>query len=141
MAAIVLDGANHAKLKLTNSKIRKNGGYGLFRRKLRRTDRIYIQSGSKTTCAAAVALPANEVRKVNNMVATSFTGNGHDGIECMGHFLFVLDNEESVWPALGFGATYLVRGSRDRNWSEDITRRPRLNLPAGKDWLLSEMVT
>jgi PKD repeat protein len=109
MAAIVLDGANHAKLKLTNSKIRKNGGYGLFAENYAELTGFTFNQ-FENNAAAAVALPANEVRKVNNMVATSFTGNGHDGIEIYGSLLLLPDNEESVWPALGFGATYLVRG-------------------------------
>ena len=60
--------------------------------------------------SSAIALPANEVRKVNNMVATSFIDNGHNGIEIFGSVLLNPNKEESVWPALNFGATYLVSG-------------------------------
>jgi len=60
---------------------------------------------------AAMALPANEVRKVSNMVATSFSGNGHNGIEIYSSVLLHPNKEESVWPGLIFGSTYLVSGN------------------------------
>lgn len=109
-AAVALDGENHAKLKLKNSKIKKSGGYGLFVENhaeliaLTFTQFEYITN-------AAMALPANEVRIANNMVGTSFTGNGHNGIEIYGSVLLHPNKEESVWPALNFGATYLVSGN------------------------------
>ena len=38
-------------------------------------------------------------------------GNGHNGIEIHAGPLFLQTNEESVWPALYFGASYLVSGN------------------------------
>lgn len=109
-AAIALDGENHAKLKLTNSKIETSGGYGLFVENHAELMALTFTRFENNT-VAAVALPANEVRKVNDMVATSFFGNGHNGIEIYGSVLFFPNNEESVWPALNYGATYLVSGN------------------------------
>ena len=108
-AAVALDGENHAKLKLTNSKIEKSGGYGLFVENHAELMALTFTRFENNT-SSAMALPANEVRKVNNMVATSFSGNGHNGIEIFGSVLLNPNNEESVWPALNFGATYLVSG-------------------------------
>lgn len=107
--AIGMDGENHAKLKLTNSKIGKSGGYGLFVENHAEIMGLTFTRFENNT-DAAMALPANEVRKVNNMVATEFTGNGHNGIEIYGSVLLLPNNEASVWPALNFGATYLVSG-------------------------------
>lgn len=107
--AIGMDGENDAKLKLTNSKIGKSGGYGLFVENHAEIMELTFNRFENNT-DAAMALPANEVRKVNNMVATEFTGNGHNGIEIYGSVLLLPNNEASVWPALNFGATYLVSG-------------------------------
>ncbi len=109
-AAIGLDGENQAKLKLTHLKIAKSGGYGLFLENDAELMALTFTRFENNT-KAAMALPANEVRKVSNMVATSFTGNGHNGIEIYGSVLLHPGKEESVWPALYFGATYLVSGN------------------------------
>lgn len=109
-AAIALDGENHAKLKLTNSKIEKSGGYGLFTENHAELMALTFTRFENNT-GAAMALPANEVRKANTMVATSFIGNGHNGIEIYGSVLLLPNNEESVWPTLYFGASYLVSGN------------------------------
>lgn len=108
-AAIILDGERQAKLKINNSKIGRSGGYGLYvENKAGITAFTFNKFGYNTK--AAIALPANEVWKVNNMVATEFTGNGHNGIEIFGSVLLHPNKEESIWPALNFGATYLVSG-------------------------------
>lgn len=108
-AAVILDGEHQAKLKINNSKIGRSGGYGLYvENQAVLTSFTFNKFGNNTK--AAIALPANEVRKVNNMVATEFTGNGHNGIEIYGSVLLLPNNEASVWPALNFGATYLVSG-------------------------------
>jgi hypothetical protein len=109
-AAVALDGENHAKLKLTNSKIKKSGGYGLFVENHAELMALTFTQFENNT-EAAISLPANEVRKANNMVATSFFGNGHNGIEIYGSVLLHPSKAESVWPALNFGATYLVSGN------------------------------
>ncbi|MFA5329252.1 MAG: hypothetical protein WC384_15770 [Prolixibacteraceae bacterium] len=109
-AAVALDGENHAKLKLTNSKIEKSGGHGLFVENHAEIMALTFNRFENNTDAAMV-LPANEVRKVNNMGTTSFIGNGHNGIEIYGSVLLHPNREESVWPALNFGATYLVSGN------------------------------
>jgi hypothetical protein len=109
-AAIALDGENHAKLKLTNSKIEQSGGYGLFAENQAELMALTFTRFENNT-EAAMALPANEVRKANTMVANSFIGNGHNGIEIYGSVLLLPNKEESVWPDLTFGATYLVSGN------------------------------
>ena len=108
-AAVALDGENHAKLKLANSKIEKSGGYGLFVENHAELMALTFTRFINNT-NSAMALPANEVWKANNMVAMEFFGNGHDGIEIFGSVLLHPSKEESVWPALNFGATYLVSG-------------------------------
>jgi hypothetical protein len=110
-AAVALDGENHAKLKLTNSKIEKSGGYGLFVENHAELMALTFTRFINNT-KSAMALSANEVWKANNMVAMEFIGNGHDGIEIFGSVLLQSNREESVWPALYFGgATYLLSGN------------------------------
>jgi hypothetical protein len=109
--AIAMDGENHAKLKLTNSKIGKSGGYGLLVENHAQLEAFeFNQFGYNA--ASAVLMPANEVRKLNTVSQTlTFTGNGHNGVEIFSSSLLLPNNEESVWPELFFGATYLVSGN------------------------------
>jgi hypothetical protein len=109
-AAIILHGGRKAKLNINNSKIGRSGGYGLYvENQASLTAFTFNKFGYNTK--AAMALPANEVWKVNDMVAIEFTNNGHNGIEVFGSVLLHPNKEESVWPALNFGATYLVSGN------------------------------
>ncbi|WP_423128586.1 hypothetical protein [Gaoshiqia sp. Z1-71] len=111
-AAVALDGENHAKLKLTNSKIGKSGGLGLYvENHAELVEFAANQFGYNA--GSAVGLPANEVRKINHPgpAWSTFVGNGHNGIEIHAGPLFLQTNEESVWPALYFGASYLVSGN------------------------------
>ena len=109
-AAIILDGERNAKLKIDHSKIGRSGGYGLYvENKAELTAFTFNKFGYNTK--AAMALPANEVWKANNMVSIEFIGNGHNGIEIYGSVLLHPSKAESVWPALNFGATYLVAGN------------------------------
>lgn len=110
-AGIALDGENHARLKLTNSKVSKSGGYGLLVE-----NHAFVEAFAFNrfgdNASSAVLMPANEVRKLNNVSQTlTFEGNGHNGVEIFGSVLLLPDNEESVWPGLLFGATYLVSGN------------------------------
>ena len=109
-AAIILDGDHKAKLNINNSRIGKSGGYGLYVENKASLEAFTFNKFGYNT-KAAMALPANEVWKVNNMVAIEFSDNGHNGIEIYGSVLLLPNNEESVWPALNFGATYLVSGN------------------------------
>lgn len=109
-AAIILDGGHKATLNINNSKIGRSGGYGLYvENQAGLTAFTFNKFGYNTK--AALALSANEVWKVNNMVAIEFTLNGHNGIEIIGSVLLDAKKQESVWPALNFGATYLVSGN------------------------------
>lgn len=109
--AIGMDGENHAKLKLTNSKIGKSGGFGLFVENYAELTGFEFNQFEYNTFSA-VTLPANEVRKVNQISSSlTFVGNGHNGIEIYGSVLLHPNKEESVWPALNFGASYLVSGN------------------------------
>ena len=110
-AAIALDGENHAKLKLTNAKIGKSGGYGLLLENHAQLEAFKFNQFAYNAFSA-VLMPANEVRKLNTVSQTlTFTGNGHDGVEIFSSALLLPNNEESVWPELFFGATYLVSGN------------------------------
>ena len=111
-AAIALDGENHAKLKLTNSKIGKSGGFGLFVENHAELEEFAVNQFGYNA-GSAVGLPANDVRKINHQqpALSTFVGNGHNGIEIYGSVLLHPNKEESVWPALNFGATYLVSGN------------------------------
>jgi hypothetical protein len=40
-----------------------------------------------------------------------FVGNGHNGVEIFGSQLLSPDRSETIWPALHFGASYLVSGN------------------------------
>lgn len=68
---------------------------------------VLIQNAQES----AIALTANSVENLNNSIALEFTGNGHDGVEIMASSLMKANNLESTWPALEFGATYLVSGN------------------------------
>ncbi|MDD4108609.1 MAG: hypothetical protein PHH93_07815, partial [Prolixibacteraceae bacterium] len=121
-AAIILDGDRQAKLNINNSKIGRSGGYGLYvENKAGLTDFTFNRLGYNTN--AAMALPVNEVWKVNNMVAIEFSGNGHDGIEIISSVLLDATKQESVWPALYFGGSYLV--------SENLSIQKGLKLMPG----------
>ncbi len=109
-AAIILDGERKAKLNINNSKIGWSGGYGLYVENQAGLSTFTFNQLSYNT-KAAIALPANEVWKANNMVAIEFIGNGHNGIEIIASVLLRTNHEESVWPNLNFGATYLVSGN------------------------------
>ena len=109
-AAIILDGERKAKLKINQSKIGRSGGYGLYVENKASLEAFTFNKFGYNT-KAAIALPANEVWKANNMVAMEFMGNGHNGIEIYGSVLLHPNKEETVWPALNFGATYLVSGN------------------------------
>jgi len=110
-AAIALDGENHARLKLTHSKIGKSGGCGLLVENHAQVDAVEFDQ-IENNLSSAVIMPANEVHKLNSVSQTmTFLGNGHNGVEISGSVLLVPGNEESVWPALHFGASYLVSGN------------------------------
>ncbi|SDM31668.1 PKD domain-containing protein [Kriegella aquimaris] len=106
--AIGLYGKANARLKISNSIISGSGGNGLL-----------VENGAKIDSfgfikfidnkGPAVTLPANEIAKLGQAPALQFTGNGHDGVEIFGSIL--LNQTESVWPALNFGATYLISGN------------------------------
>jgi len=108
--AIGLGGANEAKLKLSSIKIAQSGGNGL-----------YVENGAELGSldflkfyenqGPAVSMAANNVQKLNNAGGMEFIGNGHNGVEIFGSTLFSQDGSETVWPALHFGATYLVTGN------------------------------
>lgn len=110
-AAIALDGENHGKLKLTNSKVGKSGGCGLLVENQAQLEAFkFNQFGYNAS--SAVVMPAKEVRKLNDVGQTlTFVGNGHNGIEIFSSALLLPANAESVWPSLYFGATYLVSGN------------------------------
>jgi hypothetical protein len=110
-AAIALDGENHARLKLTNSKIGKSGGYGLLVENHSQLE-VFAFNQFGYNASSAVLMPANEVRKLNNVTQTlTFEGNGHNGVEIFGSVLLLPNEEESVWSGLVFGASYLVSGN------------------------------
>ena len=106
--AIGLDGENNANLKMTDLIIAKSGGHGVLVENGASIDALSFVNFRENR-GSAVALPANEVAKLNGAAALEFTGNGHDGVEIFGSIL--LHQNESVWPALNFGATYLVSGN------------------------------
>ncbi len=107
-AAIGVYGETNARLKLTESKISRSGGNGLFIGNGAKIDEFGFVKFIDNK-GPAVALPANEVAKLGQAPALEFTGNGHDGLEIFGSTL--LKQDESVWSALNFGATYLVSGN------------------------------
>lgn len=109
-AAIILDGERKARLNINHSRIGRSGGYGLYVENKASLEAFTFNKFGYNT-KAAMALPANEVWKANNMVAMEFMGNGHNGIEIYGSVLLHPNKEETVWPALNFGATYLVSGN------------------------------
>lgn len=106
--AIGVDGENNANLKMTDMIIARSGGHGLLVENGAAIDALSFVKFVENK-GSAVALPANEVSKLRGAPALEFTGNGHDGVEIFGSIL--LHQNESVWPALNFGATYLVSGN------------------------------
>ncbi|MBC8767800.1 hypothetical protein H4O18_07345 [Arenibacter sp. BSSL-BM3] len=108
--AIGLEGANESKLKLGSTKIAHSGGNGL-----------YVENGAELVSLAfvkfhenqgpAMSVSANQVKKLNDAAGMEFMGNGHNGVEIIGSTLFSPDGSETVWPALHFGASYLVSGN------------------------------
>ncbi|MBN2807788.1 MAG: hypothetical protein JXR22_14115 [Prolixibacteraceae bacterium] len=121
-AAIILDGESQATVSIKYSKIGRSGGYGLFvENKAQLSAFNFNKLGYNTH--AAMALPVNEVAKANQMLSLEFVGNGHNGIEILGSVLLEPNKQETVWPALSFGATYLV--------SSDLSIQTGLKLMPG----------
>ena len=107
--AVGLGGANEAKLKLFSSKIVGSGGNGIYVEngaELVRIDEIRFHENK----GSAITMAANQVKKLNDATGMEFIGNGHNGVEILGSALFE-PNVETTWPALHFGATYLVSGN------------------------------
>ncbi|PXX28431.1 hypothetical protein [Arenibacter sp. ARW7G5Y1] len=108
--AIGMAGANEAKLKVFSSKIVASGGNG-----------IYVENGAELVHidfvkfhdnqGPAMSMSANQVKKLRDGAGMEFMGNGHNGVEIIGSTLFNPDGSETVWPALHFGASYLVSGN------------------------------
>ncbi|WP_157943723.1 MULTISPECIES: hypothetical protein [Arenibacter] len=108
--AIGLGGANEANLKLNSTKITHSGGNGL-----------YVENGAEIISldfvkfhknqGPAMSMAANQVTKLNNAAGMEFIDNGHNGVEIFGSTLYSPDVNETVWPALHFGASYLVSGN------------------------------
>ncbi|SMG20886.1 hypothetical protein [Arenibacter troitsensis] len=107
--SVGLGGANEAKLKLFSSKIVGSGGNGIYVENgadLVRIDQIRFHKNQ----GPSITMAANQVQKLNNATGMEFIGNGHNGVEIVGSALFE-PNVETTWPALHFGATYLVSGN------------------------------
>ncbi|HCO84973.1 MAG TPA: hypothetical protein DIT95_15790, partial [Arenibacter sp.] len=108
--AIGLAGGHGAKLKLFSSKIVASGGNGIYVEngaELVRIDQIRFHENQ----GPAISMAANQVKTLNNATAMEFIGNGHDGVEIFGSQLLNPDRNETIWPALHFGASYLVSGN------------------------------
>lgn len=108
--AVGLGGANEAKLKLFSSKIVGSGGNGIYVEngaELVRIDEIRFHENK----GSAIAMAANQVKKLNDATGMEFIGNGHNGVEIYGSQLLSPDSSETIWPALHFGASYLVSGN------------------------------
>ena len=108
--AIGLGGANEAKLRLSSTKITQSGGYGLYVEN--GADLIYLDYVKfHENHGPAMSMAANQVNKMNNAAGMEFMGNGHNGVEIFGSTLFSPEVNETIWPALHYGATYLVSGN------------------------------
>ncbi|MBP0902668.1 hypothetical protein ACFSKN_06585 [Mariniflexile gromovii] len=107
---IGVEGDNNAHLKISESLISKSGGIGLLIEKKATHNNLGFLRFKDNT-ASAIALPANEVEKLNNVAALEFSGNQHNGVEIFSSNLLVEQGRESIWPALGFSYTYLVSGN------------------------------
>lgn len=109
-AAVALEGSTKASLKLTNSKILSSGGHGLFLENHAHLNSLgFVQF--KNNKNSAISLSANAAEIMNHADAVEYLENGHNGVEIFESILSKLGGSETVWPALHFGATYLVSGN------------------------------
>ncbi|GGW45326.1 hypothetical protein [Arenibacter certesii] len=106
--AIAIDGENKARLSISDSKISESGGSGLLLENSTHLDGFSFVKfvGNRE---AAVTMSANHVAKLANAPALEFINNGHNGFEIYESIL--LNQNESVWPALNFNASYLISGN------------------------------
>ncbi|MEQ8216898.1 MAG: hypothetical protein RH981_01595 [Arenibacter sp.] len=108
--AIGLAGAYGAKLKLFSTKIVASGGNGVYVEngaELVRIDQIKFHENQ----GPAISMAANQVKTLNYATGMEFIGNGHNGVEIFGSQLLNPDRSETIWPALHFGASYLISGN------------------------------
>jgi len=105
--AIGLGGTEDAKLKLVSSKIMASGSRG-----------VYVENGAELVHidflkfhenqGPAISMAADQVEKLNNAKGMEYIANGHNGVEIISSSLRTADGSETIWPALHFGASYLV---------------------------------
>ncbi len=107
-AAIAISGKNKARLKISESRIIGSSGSGIF------LENGAILDGSGFikfigNTGAAVSMSANNVEKMAYTPGLEYINNGHNGFEVYASVL--LNQNESVWPALNFNASYLISGN------------------------------
>lgn len=116
-----------AKVKVANTKLNRNDGYGLYIEDSGGELSLFADNVVENN-VTGVGLPANSVASLDG--ASVFNSNGEGAVEIFGTTL--ADTEIATWPALSNASSYVVSG--------DLTIDGELTLAPGSNFALDENV-